>query len=115
MAFVSQAKKKTLAVEIKKVLKEYGVKGSIAVQHNSSLVVTLKSGKVDFGDAVQVNEYWIKDSFEGVAREFLTKLLAAMKGPDWFDKSDSQSDYFHVSHYTNIKLGKWDTDYVLIK
>ena len=115
MAYVSQDEKKVLAVEIKKVLKEYDMKGSIAVRHHSSLVVTLKSGKIDFGDATQVNVYWINDHFKGKAAEFLNKLLTAMKGPGYFDKSDSMTDYSHLSHYLDINLGKWDKPYILTK
>ena len=48
MAYVSQELKKELAVGIKKVLKKYKVKGSIAVRHHSTLVVNLKSGAVNF-------------------------------------------------------------------
>jgi hypothetical protein len=37
-----------------------------------------------------------------------------MKGPDFFDHSDSQTDYFHLSHYTDINIGKWDRPYVFM-
>ena len=59
-----------------------------------------------------VNEYWIHEHYTGVARRFLTELLAAMKGPDYFCNDDSQSDYFHRSHYTDIRVGKWGKPYV---
>ena len=48
MAYMSQEKKKELSVGIKEVLKKYGVKGSIAVRHHSSLVVNIASGQLDF-------------------------------------------------------------------
>ena len=119
MAYVSQADKAELAPGIKAVLKKYNMKGSISVRHHSSLVVTVKSGNIDFrdymrecDDYIQVNEYWIHEHYTGVARDFLTELLAAMKGPKYFNNDDSQSDYFHRSHYTNILVGKWNTPYV---
>ena len=119
MAYVSQADKAELAPGIKAVLKKYNMKSSISVRHHSSLVVTVKSGNIDFrdymrecDDYIQVNEYWIHEHYTGVARDFLTELLAAMKGPKYFNNDDSQSDYFHRSHYTNILVGKWNTPYV---
>jgi hypothetical protein len=64
MAYVSQSMKKELAPAIKKVLKKYKVKASIAVRNHSTLVVNIKQGAVDFGDAhYQVNTYWIEDHF----------------------------------------------------
>jgi hypothetical protein len=114
MAYVSQEKKAQLAPAIKAVLKKYNMKASISVRHHSSLVVTLKSGAIDFGDDRQVNEYWIDQHYTGVARNFLTELLQAMKGPDYFNEDDSQTDYFHRSHYTDINIGRWDRPYVFM-
>ena len=116
MAYVSQEKKAQLAPAIKAVLKKYNMKASISVRHHSSLVVTIKSGNIDFDmdDNTHVNEYWIHEHYTGVARDFLTELLAAMKGPDYFCEDDSQTDYFHRSHYTDINVGKWDKPYVFM-
>ena len=47
MAYVSQEKKKQLAPKIKEVLKKYGMKGTISVNNHSTLVVTIKEGKLD--------------------------------------------------------------------
>lgn len=119
MAYVSQADKAKLAPEIKKVLSKYGMKGSISIRHHSSLVVTLQSGAIDFGEYthgdgyIQVNVYHIERHYKGKAQAFLTELLAAMKGPDWFDKSDSMTDYFHVKHYCDINVGKFNKPYFM--
>ena len=114
MAYVSQEMKAKLAPTIKGILKRYGMKGSIAVHHHSTLVVNLKQGPIDFGgDYIQVNTYWVHEHYDGVAREFLTELVEAMKGPDFFDESDPQTDYFHRSHYIDINVGKWDKPYAL--
>ena len=48
MAYVSQDRKKSLAPAIKAVLKKYNVKGTLSVRNHSSLVLTLKSGSIDF-------------------------------------------------------------------
>ena len=52
MAFMSQKKKAFLAPGIRAVLKKYGIKGTIAVRHHSTLVVNLKSGNIDFVNSV---------------------------------------------------------------
>ncbi len=119
MAYVSQEDKKALAPQIKKVLSKYGMKGSISIRHHSTLVVTLQSGEIDFGEYthgdgyIQVNTYHIENHYKGKAQAFLTELLAAMKGPGWFDKSDAMTDYFHVKHYCDINVGKWNKPYFL--
>jgi len=119
MAYVSQETKKKLAPKIKEVLKKYGVKGTISVRNHMSLVVTLRSGEIDFASSTsdgtpnhyQVNHYWIDDHWTGDAANFLKELVSAMKGPDYFDKSDVQRDYFFTSHYFDIDIGKWNKDY----
>ena len=118
MAFVSKEDKAKLAPGIKAVLKKYKMKGTIAVRHHSTLVVNIRQGAIDFGTEerrgyIQVNPYWIKENYEGVARDFLTELLAAMKGKDFFDHSDPMTDYFHRSHYTDINIGSWSKPYAL--
>ena len=117
MAYVSQSKKKELTPGIKAVLKKYKVKASIAVRNHSTLVVNIKQGEVDFKDAhYQVNEYWIAEHFADnpVAKNFLTELLDAMKGPEYFNNDDAMTDYFSRSHYTDINLGSWNSAYQLI-
>ncbi len=113
MAYVSKETKKTLAPAIKKVLAEYGVKGTIAVDNSSMLVVTLRkvpaglftAKEIENGD---VNVYRIDTFFEGNAKKFLTKLLAAMKGDKWYNNTDSSIDYFDTAWYNDIKIGTWN-------
>ena len=119
MAYVSQADKAKLAPQIKKVLSKYGMKGSISIRHHMSLVVTLQSGAIDFKDYthgdgyIQVNTYHIESHYQGKAKAFLTELLAAMKGPNYFCDDDAMTDYFHRSHYTDINVGRWNKPYFL--
>ena len=119
MAYVSQEDKAKLAPQIKKVLNKYGMKGSISIRHHMSLVVTLQSGAIDFKDYthgdgyIQVNTYHIESHYQGKAKAFLTELLAAMKGPNYFCDDDAMTDYFHRSHYTDINVGRWNKPYFL--
>jgi len=139
MAYVSQDTKAKLAPTIKAILKKYGVKGSLSIRTHSSLVLTLKSGKIDFienyiaTDAAKpyankmsadqiayirkngyldVNTYWIHEHYTGKAKAFLTEMKAAMEGPDFFNNDDIQTDYFSRSHYVDILIGKYDKPYI---
>ena len=60
MAYVSQEMKKELSVGIKRVLKKYGMKGTIGIDNHRGLKVNLKEGVIDFGKTnYQVNTYHI--------------------------------------------------------
>ena len=140
MAYVSQEMKAELAPAIKSILKKYGVKGSLAVHNHSTLVLNVKSSKIDFiknyvettepvrsgrydfnlteesfRGCMQVNTYHVDSQFSGKAKKFLSEIITAMKGPKFFDHSDAMTDYFHCSHYIDINLGKWNKPYVLEK
>ena len=112
MAYVSKETKKELAPAIKKVLAEYGVKGTIKVNNYSTLVVTLRKVPAGLFTPKEitngVNVYWIDEHFTGTAKKFLTELLAAMKGDKWFDETDSSIDYFNTAWYNDIKIGEWN-------
>ena len=125
MAYMNQERKAELAPAIKSVFKKYGVKASIAVRNHSTLVVTVKSGPVDFIgnfntvrdlnhplDYIDVNPYWYHEHFTGVAKDFLTELFTAMNAGN-HDNSDIQVDYFDVGWYADVNIGKWDKPYVL--
>lgn len=135
MAYVSKEMKAKQAPVLKALCKEYGIKATIAVRHHSTLVLNIQSGPIDFigignriareaanrrghdyyadRDYSQVNVYWVKDHYDGIAREFLLKAIEALKGPDFFDHSDPQTDYFHRSHYYDINIGKYNKPYIL--
>lgn len=134
MAYMNQELKSELAPAIKAVFKKYGMKGSIAVHHHSTLVVNLKSGKLDiignFNDAMKhktrhdgskieakdsmdVNTYWYTQQFTGEVVKFLEELISAMKGDKWFDASDIQTDYFNTAYYLDVNVGQWDKPYTV--
>lgn len=141
MAFMNQEKKKQLAPQIKAVLKKYGMKGSVAVKHHSSLVVNLQEGKLDLlgsaqkhvdqvneqrgmkycgdvGDNLQVNQYhcvdWANKVGDTEIANFYEELIAAMKGNMWYDNSDAMTDYFDTAYYIDINAGKWNKPYKLV-
>jgi hypothetical protein len=136
MAYVDQSLKAKLAPTIREICKKYGVKGSIAVRNHSTLVLNIRQGNIDFignfnrtvserpggfrngnpaKDHIDVNTSWYQEHFDGRARAFLAEVIPAMEGPDYFDHSDIQSDYFHRSHYIDINIGSWNKPYALEK
>ena len=128
MAYMNQERKSKIAQNLKPILKKYGIKASLAVRNHSSIVLNIKSGTIDFignfnssintqrGDRkaegyIDVNPYWYQEHFSGVAKEFLTEAMTALKSADWYDKSDIQSDYFNIAYYVDINIGKWHKPY----
>jgi hypothetical protein len=139
MAYMSQERKSEIAPKVKSILNKYGIKGSLSVRHHSTLSLTLKSGKIDLIEnyiatdsnvlhgrkmdqgqidylrknrAIDVNPYWFKEHFNGVAKAFLTEVMEAMNVGNW-DKSDIQSDYFNVGWYVDVNIGKWNKPYTV--
>jgi hypothetical protein len=140
MAYVSQDLKAKLAPTIKAILKKYGIKGTLAVRHHSTLVLNIKSGKINFVEnyiatdadkphagkmsqdqidyirskqCLDVNTYWYKEHYSDKAKAFLGEMIAAMEGPDFFNHDDAQTDYFNRSHYIDINIGKWNKPYIV--
>lgn len=114
MAYMNQEIKGRLAPQIKAVLKKYGMKGTLAVKHHSSLVLNIQKGKIDFGvDHVQVNPYYIESHFSGDAKDFLKEVKEAMSKEN-YDNSDLMTDYFDVGYYVNINIGRWEKPYEVI-
>ena len=136
MAYMNQERKQKIAQTLKPILAKYKVKGSLSVQNHSTIVLTLKSGAIDFiGNSNkvcgndhyqvargfkpnttgydQVNPYWFQDHYDGKAKAFLTEAFKALKSADWYDESDAMIDYFNIAYYVDVNIGKWNSPYVL--
>ena len=136
MAYFNQERKAKIAPKIKAILAKYKVKGSLAVRNHMTLCLNLKSGSIDFiansnkvcGNSHyqvargfkpstsgydQVNPYHFKDHYDGKALAFMQEVFAAMKGADWYDNSDAQTDYFDTAYYVDVNIGKWNQPYAL--
>ena len=131
MAYMNQEKKAKIAAAIKPILAKYKLKGTLSVSNHMTIVLTLKSGSIDFignfnltnastprfqgaEKSIQVNTYWYHEHFNGVAKAALAELVPAMKSADWYDRSDSLSDYFDTAYYVDVNVGKWDKPYEFI-
>ena len=140
MAWMNQERKAKIATNLKPILAKYGVKGSLSVRTHSSIVLTLKSGKIDFienfiktdidspvarkmdqntidhlrkNQSMDVNPYWFQEHFTGKAKEFLTEAFKALKSADWYDESDAMTDYFNTAYYVDLNVGKWNKPYTV--
>ena len=91
MAWMSQEKKKEIAVEMKKALKGTGVKYTLGVKNHSTIVFNMKSAPIDFianynettdlfeTDYVSVNPYHFEKHFTGKALEVLKKIFKVVR------------------------------------
>jgi hypothetical protein len=136
MAYMNQERKAKITKMLKPILAKYKVKGSLSVRNHSTIVLTLKSGAIDFiGNSNrvcgndfyqvqrgfkpttsgydQVNPYWFQDHYDGKAKAFLTEAFKALKSADWYDESNAMIDYFNIAYYVDINIGKWDKPYEL--
>ena len=139
MAYMNQTKKQTIASKVKPILAKYGMKGSLSVRNHSTIVLKLTAGPIDFiadmNDRRQfgyvhvdldktalrqnynldINPYWYQEHYTGTALAFLSEIIPAMKGADWYDKSDAQIDYFDTAYYYDVNVGSWNKPYTLTK
>jgi hypothetical protein len=133
---MNQERKAKITKILKPILAKYKVKGSLSVRNHSTIVLTLKSGAIDFiGNSNrvcgndfyqvqrgfkpttsgydQVNPYWFQDHYDGDAKAFLTEAMNALKSADWYDESNAMIDYFNIAYYVDINIGKWDSPYIV--
>jgi len=133
MAYMSQENKKSKEPLIKALLDKYGLKGSVGVKHYSTLVVNIRSGRIDFignynatgkvkrnardfrevtDGHIQVNPHWCHEHFTGEAGDFLKELRDVMNSGN-HDRSNPMIDHFDVGWYIDINVGQWDKPYVI--
>lgn len=132
MAYISQQDKKIIADNLKKVLHNSGLKYSLRIRNYSCIVMTIKSGPIDFigdynetvsekkpnavaHDYLSVNPYWYQEHFSDKVKSVLDKIITAIKSAGWYDDSDIQSDYFNTKYYFDINIGDWQKPYQVTK
>ena len=136
MAYMNQERKQKITQALKPILAKYKVKGSLSVRNHMTIVLTLKSGAIDFiGNSNrvcgndfyqvqrgfkpttsgydQVNPYWFQDHYDGDAKAFLTEAFKALKSADWYDETNAMIDYFNIAYYVDVNIGKWNSPYIV--
>jgi hypothetical protein len=113
MAFINQDGKKKIQVFLKPILSRYGLKGSLKINRYTSIELTIRSGRLDFGGRTNndVNPYWFHEHFEGEDKQALTEIFQALKAANWYDRSDSSIDYFDTAYYVRVSIGSWNKPY----
>ncbi len=139
MAYITKEQVQEKNQKLKLLNRQYGVTARFSGSNSSVLCLKITAGQVDFvsnfvdcikqdhrtdeyqkqysirtaeAGYIGVNHYYIKDSFCGVALEYLQKAYEIMLEWHW-DKSDTQIDYFNTSWYNNIKIGDYGRAYRL--
>jgi hypothetical protein len=135
MAYITTAEVKEIRLALKA---EFGKKFKFSVTKRNgglSVNVAIMSGELDmsslwtskneddygFGRR-NVNPFWINEKNYGDHVALFNKINDIIKtapakaegGREFFDHSDSQSDYFHVAYYYDIQVGKWDKPYAQV-
>jgi hypothetical protein len=125
MAYMNQEKKRAINEELKKVVPK-GWKYSLSVRNHSSIVMTISKADVDLVGLshypddrkayryLDLNIYHLHNAYDGELLEIFEKIKAALN-LDNYDNSDSQSDYFDVGHYVDIKVGAYDKPFQFIQ
>ena len=122
MAYINQKMKADIKTRVRKVFREYNVKGSMKIWKNAYLFITINSGKINFfgstkGDnqgfmhsngagTLSVDERYIDRDFSGVAAECLKKISSAVR----FAECGSAQD--EDPFITLIRVGKSDRPYI---
>lgn len=117
MAYFNQERKRAMQPKIKAILDRYGMKGSLSVDNHSTVVLTLREGRIDFEFEDQkrryfgVNPYWYQKHYTGEALAFFTEVFQVLNEGN-HDNSDIQTDYFDVGWYVDVNVGRWDKPYI---
>ena len=134
MAYISTQEVAAIRKELKAQLPQY--KFSVTKHHHSSVTVAFMKGPAfaeytyfdryagEQKESVlegheQLNHYHAERFYGEENAAVIKKVEEIVKtapakvegGREWFDESDSQSDYFHTAFYMSIHVGKWDKHY----
>ena len=140
MALMNQERKAKIVSAAKPVLAKYGMKATFRCD-SSAITCTLKSGSIDFisemapqptsaawpGRVMEtealrsrynfdVNSYWFHEHYtDGTAKNFIGEMMSALEAADYYDRSDSSTDYFDTAYYYNLNVGNWNKPYDLTR
>lgn len=113
MAYISTAEVKNIRNKLKEKFPQF--KFSVSGGNSLKLHVSIVSGPEDFSEytgeykSFEVNQYHLGGY--GKFSELFAKIYDVMKSENWYDKSDSMSDYFNTAYYMSLSVGKWNKPY----
>lgn len=137
MAYITKDQVKAKNEALKAVNKKYSIKARFSGSNSSTLTLKITAGVIDFvsnhddcnkqsarydadsmrrlhaDQYMQVNHYYMNNSFCGVALEYLQEAYAIMLDGH-YDDSDSMTDYFNCAWFCSIHIGAWDKPYRII-
>lgn len=92
MAYISQEEKKEFTPAIKAVLKKYGMKGTLAIRHHSTLVCNIKSGDLDIigcnnKTTMKSNRYYDTNVYDLRGKMARLKEQYIDVNPYWIDEN----------------------------
>ena len=134
MAYISTEEVAAIRKQLKAEMPEY--KFSVKKHHHSSVTVAFMKGpafaEYTYFDRYageqkegvlegyeQLNHYHAERFYGEENAAIINKVEKIIKtapatvegGREWFDESDSMSDYFHTAFYMSIHVGQWDKPY----
>lgn len=125
MAYMSQEKKKSIAEKLKPILKKYQVKGTLSVEHHSTLHLTITESPIDFignynklsenrtpnaidrhiaKDNLDVNPYWYYEHFDGKALQFLKEAIPIMNEGNHNNSEESFCDKNMAGNHKGMNI-----------
>jgi hypothetical protein len=124
MAYISSEEVKNIRNQLKaefpyckfSVVNRHSIEVDIAIlsaPFNFNLDSPHISRNADGSIILPVNHYSLDRDDSGYygdaeAYEFLRRVSAIAHSQDWYDDSDSQTDYFNTAYYVSISLGRWN-------
>jgi len=136
MAYISTEEVAAIRKQLKAEMPEY--KFSVKKCHHSSVTVAFMKGPAfkeftyrdrngdnvagDINTHEQLNHYHAERFYGEKNGAIIKKVEKIIKtaphkagvGDLWYDRSDSQSDYFDTAFYMSIHIGQWDKPYVAV-
>ena len=126
MGYIDQAGKAKIAAALKEFMpKDW--KYSLAIRDHSQIVLTIQQASVDLIKlAVQTGYHSLdkhvqlgpqrlgRDFKDTEVAELFAKIQKALYSVNYFDESDSMTDYFHCAYYVAVNIGKWNKPFVYV-
>lgn len=134
MAYMDSELKGKIVAAVKPILAKHGLKAGFTTSR-STITMTFLAGTIDFrtemmdalkvsprynehpwhiGEDFSINMYNYKDTFTNKTAKILEEIFTTMKNAgEWFDKSDTMTDYFHTAFYMYVNVGKYGKPYTV--